>query len=130
MDFVEYMKKGDGYAIHNQIELQEICADYAIVRAPLCPDTANADGVAQGGFVYSVADLAFAFFSNHIHPRTVTQSSSITFVAPGRGPVLYAKAQELTCSRHNNTVEVRVYDDHGTVAVALFNGFISEWKQD
>ena len=68
-------------------------------------------------------------YSNHIHPRTVTQSASITYVAPGRGPVLYAKAKELSRTRHNNTVEVTVYDKNGTVAIAMFNGFISDWQE-
>ena len=51
MSFLDHILEGDTFAIYNQIKLEEVCDDYAIASAPLRTESANADGVAQGGFV-------------------------------------------------------------------------------
>ena len=131
MNFVDYIQKNDRFAIVNQVELVELSAEYALAKAPIRPDCLNADGVAQGGFVFTLADLCFTFLSNHLHPRTVTQVASATYTAPARGNWLYARATELSCTRHNNVVNVVVTNDLGTtVGVFQFNGFIAPLKED
>ena len=126
MSFLDHILQNDRFAIVNKVELVELGADYALAKAPIRPDCLNADGVAQGGFIFTLADLCFTFLSNNLHPRTVTQMATATYVAPARGQWLYAKATELSLSKHNNIVSVVVTDDNGaTVAVFQFNGFIS-----
>ena len=126
MSFLDHILQNDRFAIANHVELVELGADYALAKAPIHPDSLNADGVAQGGFIFTLADLCFTFLSNHLHPRTVTQMATATYVAPARGEWLYAKATELSLSKHNNIVSVVVTDDQGaTVAVFQFNGFIA-----
>lgn len=130
MNFLDNILQNDRFAIVNQVELMELHADYAIARAPIHPDSLNADGVAQGGFIFTLADLCFTYLSNHLHPRTVTQMATATYVAPAKGEWLYARATELSVTKHNNVVNVVVTDDNGdTVAVFQFNGFISPLKQ-
>ncbi len=129
MDFVEYIRQNDKFAIANGIDAVEITDQYAIAKAPIRPDCLNADGVAQGGFIFTLADLCFTYLSNHLHPRTVTQTATATYVAPATGHTLWAKAVELSASRHNNVVSVTVTNDEGaTIAIFQFNGFIAPLK--
>lgn len=124
MNFLDNILQNDRFAIVNGVELVEVNERYAIAKAPIRPDSLNADGVAQGGFVYTLADLCFTYLSNYLHPRTVTKGGSISYMAPAKGDVLYAKAVELGRSKHNNVVQVTVYTDTGTIAVCQFDGFI------
>ena len=112
MSFLERILNNDRFAILNHVELVEVNEQYAVAKAPIQPDSLNADGVAQGGFIFTLADLCFTFLSNHLHPRTVTQMATATYVAPARGDWLWAKATEVSATRHNNVVQVVVYDDN------------------
>lgn len=126
MNFVQHIQQNDRFAIANHIELVELTDQYAVAKAPIHPDSLNADGVAQGGFIFTLADLCFTYLSNHLHPRTVTQTAGATYIAPARGQWLWAKATELSCTRRNNVVSVVVTNDEGaTVAIFQFNGFIA-----
>ena len=129
MNFLENILQNDRFAIANHVELVEVTSAYAIAKAPIHPDSLNADGVAQGGFIFTLADLAFTYLSNHLHPRTITQMATATYVAPASGQWLWAKATEVSTTRHNNVVQVVVTDDGGnTVAIFQFNGFIAPLK--
>ena len=126
MNFVEYIQQNDRFAIVNKVELVQLTQEFALAKAPITPDCLNADGVAQGGFIFTLADLCFTFLSNHLHPRTVTQTANATYLAPAKGQWLWAKATQTACTRRNNVVSVCVTDDqNNTIALFQFNGFIS-----
>ena len=126
MTFLENIQQNDRFAIANGIELVEVNGDYATAKAPIHPDSLNADGVAQGGFIFTLADLCFTYLSNHLHPRTVTQMATATYIAPAKGQWLYAKAVELSVTKHNNVVSVTVTDEREkVVGIFQFNGFIA-----
>jgi acyl-CoA thioesterase len=77
----------------------------------------NGNGVAHGGVVFSLADVAFACAVNSRGPA-VSASSSINFCAPGKPGVLRATAREISLSRKLGTYEVVVTDAAGkTVAI-------------
>ena len=80
----------------------------------------NGNGVAHGGVIFSLADVAFAVAVNSRGPA-VSASSSISFCAPGKTGVLRATAREISLSRKLGTYEVVVADEAGKT-VALFQG--------
>ena len=56
----------------------------------------NGHGLAHGGFVFALADSAFAFACNGYNQRTVAHQAAITYMAPGRlGERLTAVAREV-----------------------------------
>lgn len=77
----------------------------------------NGNGVAHGGVVFSLADVAFACAVNSRGPA-VSASSSINFCSPGKLGLLRATAREISLSRKLATYEVVVADESGkTVAI-------------
>ena len=49
---------------------------------PVRDDMANGHGIAHGGFIFALADSAFAFACNSYNERTVAQACDIVFAAP------------------------------------------------
>ena len=47
------------------------------------PHHLNGHGICHGGFIFTLADSAFAFACNSHNMRTVAAQNAITFVAPG-----------------------------------------------
>ena len=72
----------DGFVKLLGIQTMELTEEKAVVRAEVKREHLNANGSAQGGMLYSVADFAFALLANHAHPMTVTQGGEIRYVRP------------------------------------------------
>jgi acyl-CoA thioesterase len=86
------------------------------------PRMANGHGICHGGFIFALADSAFAFACNSFNRRAVAQSNSITYLRPGRvGDVLTARAVQAAQSGRSGITDVTVLDQQGQV-VALFRG--------
>jgi acyl-CoA thioesterase len=82
----------------------------------------NGHGLAHGGFVFALADSAFAFACNGYNQRTVGHQAAITYVAPARlGDRLTAVAREVHRAGRNGIYDVHVTNDRGE-QVAEFRG--------
>ncbi len=108
-------------------EIIELDAEKAVVRAPVTEQCFNANGTAQGGMLYTLADFAFAVHANYIHPMTVTQCGHIDYVRPSKPPYVVAEAREKVRAGHNTVSEVILRDASGEiVCVCTFNGFVKD----
>jgi acyl-CoA thioesterase len=84
-------------------------------------DMVNGHGIAHGGFVFTLADSAFAFACNSRNQRTVAQGCDIVFVAPARrGDLLVAAARERATYGRNGLYDVTVR--RGDDLIAEFRG--------
>ncbi len=82
----------------------------------------NGHGTCHGGFIFALADSAFAFACNGYNQRTVAQHCSITYLAPARlGDVLTAEAVERARTGRSGIYDVRVTNRSGEV-IAEFRG--------
>lgn len=118
--------EGDKFVGLAGIEIAEVTDDSATVTADIGPEHLNAAGAVQGGMLYTISDFAFAVLSNSLHPVTVTQSATITYIRAALTEKVCATAREIVRSGHNCVVEVVVRDAEGTiVCTGSFNGFIS-----
>jgi acyl-CoA thioesterase len=86
------------------------------------PRMANGLGACHGGFLFALADSAFAFACNSFDRRTVAQACSITFLRPGVvGATLTAHARQVAQAGRSGVYEVRITDAAGET-VAMFQG--------
>jgi len=82
----------------------------------------NGHGMCHGGFIFTLADSAFAFACNSHNQRAVAQMAAITFVAPARlGDRLTATCAEVTTFGRSGIYDTRVTDQDGRL-IAEFRG--------
>jgi acyl-CoA thioesterase len=94
----------------------------AVLRMAVTQAMANGHGMCHGGFLYTLADSAFAFACNSHGERAVANHCSITYLRPGRvGDTLTATAQERARSGRSGVYDVELTDGEGTV-IAEFRG--------
>jgi len=85
-------------------------------------DMVNGHDACHGGFVFALADTAFAFACNAYDRVTVAAGASIEFVRPARlGDELVAIARERYRGRRTGHYDVCVTNQDGDI-VALFSG--------
>ena len=86
------------------------------------PDMLNGHAICHGGFIFTLADSAFAYACNSSHRATVASGCSIDFLAPARaGDVLTARAHERSASGRTGVYDIEVVNQRGE-KIALFRG--------
>ena len=118
----------DRFARGCGIRLEEVRPGYARARLRVGDRHMNAVDVAQGGAIFTLADLAFAACSNSHGTVAVAVNANIQFVRAGRKGALVAEAREVAQSPKLSSVEVRVTDGSGAL-VALFTGLAYRKKE-
>jgi acyl-CoA thioesterase len=85
-------------------------------------DMLNGHATCHGGFIFTLADSAFAFACNSANLTTVASGCSIDFVTPAReDDVLTAIGQERSLSGRTGVYDIEVRNQRGET-VALFRG--------
>lgn len=103
------------------MEIVEVGPGFATLAMTVRPDMVNGQRIAHGGFIFTLADSAFAFACNSHNDRVVAAQGQITFIKPGElGDRLVAKASEVTRGGRSGIYDVRVTVDE--VVVAEFRG--------
>jgi acyl-CoA thioesterase len=99
----------------------EIKPGQATLTMTIQPHMVNGQRIAHGGFIFTLADSAFAFACNSHNDRTVAAQGSISFVRPGKlGDRLVATAREISRSGRSGIYDVRVTADE--LVIAEFRG--------
>jgi acyl-CoA thioesterase len=89
------MFEADGASRALGIELVSAAEGSAVARMRVTATMVNGHGMAHGGYVFLLADTAFACACNSRGPVTVAAGAEVTFVRPARaGDLLEARAQE------------------------------------
>jgi acyl-CoA thioesterase len=103
------------------MELLEAADGRAVVQMRIAQTMINGHGIAHGGFVFTLADTAFACACNTYGPVTVAAGADITFLRPAReGDVLVATATERVIAGRSGIYDVTV--SRGEEIVAEFRG--------
>lgn len=86
------------------------------------PFMLNGHQTCHGGYLFTLADSAFAFACNSRNKATVAAGCSIEFLAPGReGDVITATATEQSLTGRTGIYDARLTNQNGQV-IALFRG--------
>ncbi|WP_088997698.1 hydroxyphenylacetyl-CoA thioesterase PaaI [Micromonospora echinaurantiaca] len=104
------------------IELVSAAEGAAEARMRVTGAMVNGHAIAHGGYVFLLADTAFALACNSHGPVTVAAGGEITFIRPAReGDLLIARATERTRYGRSGIYDVTVTRADGEV-VAEFRG--------
>ena len=99
------------------MEIVEIAPGRATLAMKVRPDMVNGQRIAHGGFIFTLADSAFAFACNSHNERVVAAQGQITFIKPGKlGDRLVATAREVTRGGRSGIYDVRVKVDETVIA--------------
>ncbi|HZS58871.1 MAG TPA: hydroxyphenylacetyl-CoA thioesterase PaaI [Gemmatimonadaceae bacterium] len=103
------------------MELVDVSPGRATVAMTLSDAMLNGHEIAHGGYIFTLADSAFAFACNSYGERTVAVHCSISFIKPAaRGDRLIATAREVSRVGRSGIYDVSV-TVNGTV-IAEFRG--------
>lgn len=89
----------------------------------ITPEMVNGHDVAHGGYLFLLADTAFAYACNSYDTVTVAAAAEVVFVAPAHaGDLLEAHAAERTRYGRNGIYDVTVRRVADETVIAEFRG--------
>ncbi|TFW32198.1 hydroxyphenylacetyl-CoA thioesterase PaaI [Massilia horti] len=102
--------------------LDEIRPGYARMSMRVRGDMLNGHATCHGGYIFMLADSAFAFACNSHNFTTVGAGCSIDYLAPAReGDLLTAEAVEQALLGKTGVYDITVINQEGR-KIALFRG--------
>ena len=102
--------------------IEHIAAGEARLSMQVTKAMCNGHGTGHGGYIFTLADSAFAFACNGYNNRAVAQHCSITYVAPTHeGDRLVATAREVERFGRNGIYDIRIANQDGKL-IAEFRG--------
>lgn len=102
--------------------LDAIRPGFARMSMRVREDMLNGHGTCHGGYIFMLADSAFAFACNAHNFNTVGAGCTIDYLAPGQaGDMLAAEAVEQALSGKTGVYDVAVRNQDGKL-LALFRG--------
>ncbi len=104
------------------MRIDDVGPGHARLTMSVRADMLNGHAICHGGFIFALADSAFAFACNSYNHNTVASGCAIDFVAPAReGDVLCATAAERSVSGRTGVYDIEVANQRGET-IALFRG--------
>ena len=116
------MWNGDSASQRLGMSLDHIAPGEATLSMTMTEAMSNGHGNCHGGYIFTLADSAFAYACNSYNLNTVASACHIDFLAPARlGDVLEAEAEERSLAGRTGVYDVTVRV-RGGKTVALFRG--------
>ena len=103
-----------------KMAIEHVDVGTATMSMDVQPNMLNGHGICHGGYIFTLADSAFAFACNTYNQLTVAQQNQITYIQAGKlGERLIATATETSKTGRSGTYDVVVTGEAGRM-VALF----------
>lgn len=104
------------------ITIAEVREGFASLNMPITAEMLNGHGICHGGFIFTLADTAFACACNTRNDSNLAQKCSIDYKRPGKaGDRLTATAEHKSQNGRYGIYQVTVTDQDGKL-IALFEG--------
>lgn len=104
------------------IEWISIIPGASVCRLEVSDRHTNGHQICHGGYIFMLADTAFALACNSYNRPAVAQHNSISFLSPGsKGDLLTATATEISKTKRSGIYDVTVVNQTGAT-IALFRG--------
>ncbi|MEE4145338.1 MAG: hydroxyphenylacetyl-CoA thioesterase PaaI [Halieaceae bacterium] len=116
------MWAGDRAARALDMKIEEIAPGSATLSMSVREDMVNGHAICHGGYIFTLADTAFAYACNSQNHNAVAAGARIEFIAPGKlGDRLTATARQVVQGGRTGVYDVVVRNQEGG-QVALFRG--------
>ena len=109
----------DAFAKSLGIRLIEAAPGYAKTAMDITADHRNGAGIAHGGAIFTLADLAFAVAANSHGKLSLGVAASISYVKAGLGSTLFAEAREISLGTKLATYAVTISNDNDEIIASM-----------
>ena len=127
MNVIELLSK-DRFAAKIGIEILEAANGHARAQLEIKDEHLNGIDIAQGGAIFSLADMALAAAANSHGNLAVSLNVSISFLKPAGKGMLFAEAKEISLNNKLASYIVNITNVQGAL-IANAQGMVYRKKE-
>jgi acyl-CoA thioesterase len=102
------------------MDVTHIAPGTATLTLRVSEEMLNGHSICHGGYIFTLADSAFAFACNSYNRLTVAQQNQITYISPGQaGEMLTATATETALTGRSGVYDVMVRGEDGRTVATM-----------
>ena len=114
------MWRDDNASRHLRMAMERVAPGMAVISMVVKPEMTNGHGTCHGGYIFTLADSAFAFACNSYNEVTVAAGIVVDFLAPAHeGDRLVAECHEVARTGRTGVYDVKVTNQKGTPIVVM-----------
>ena len=115
-NIIEYFDKIEGFNKYNQIKLESLKDDEAILYINLSNNSLNPNGTVHGGLIFSLADTAIGTLCYSTGRKGVTVDSNISYLLPCTGNTIKCIAKPLKVGKTIGFYRAEIFNSDGKLA--------------
>lgn len=120
-DMLKKFSEEKGFSKHNNFEFVEVTENSAIIKANLTENSMNPYNMVHGGLTFGLGDMAMGVLLKEKGRSAVTLNANITYLKPGKGNYITAKAEIVKYGKQTSCVECNIYNEKEEL-IAIMNG--------
>lgn len=110
-DRIKTITEEKGFFKHNNFEFVEVTENRAIIKANLTENSMNPYHIVHGGLTFGLGDMAMGALLGAKGRSAVTLSANITYLKPGKGNYITAKAEIVKYGKQTAFAKCNIYNE-------------------
>ena len=108
-----------GWIKYNNLKLDELSKDKAVISVELNENLLNPHGIAHGGLIFGLADSAMGTLASTTGRKVVTVDSNISYLRPCTGKKLVCIAEPVKVGMTLGVYKASIYNDGDDLAATV-----------
>ena len=117
---LEKLEKSQGYFKHNNCHIIEVTSTGAEIRVDLTENSLNPYDLAHGGLIFGLGDTAMGIA---LGKKALTVTANITYIKPGTGKYLTAKAEQIKIGQSICFAKSMIYNDKDELIATMSGSY-------
>jgi acyl-CoA thioesterase len=117
-NIIKYFDKFPGFSKHNNIKLEELTDDKAVLYVEMDEKSYNPSNIAHGGLIYGLVDQAMGTLAYANGHKVVTIDSNINFMRPCKGKKMKCVATPVKVGKTIAFYKADVYNEDEELAAS------------
>ena len=105
------LEKKEGFFKHNNYHIDKITDNNIILKADINANSMNPYGGVHGGFIFGLSDTVMGILAAHNGRIAVTVDTNISYIKPGNGKYITAKAEIIREGENICFLKSNIYND-------------------
>lgn len=118
-NMLKYFDSFKGFIKHNNIHIESLDDDKAVLYVDLSEDSMNPGGIAHGGLLFGLADTAMGTLAYLTKKVAVTIDSNINYLKPCTGKKVKCVATPVKVGKTIAVYKAEIYNEKGELSVVV-----------
>jgi acyl-CoA thioesterase len=122
-ELLEKMENTDGFFKHNNYHIVKAKSNDIIISVDITENSMNPYGIVHGAIIFGLGDTVMGMVARETGRNAVTLTSSVTYLHPGKGKVLYAEGKMIKNGKSTCFLRANIYNENKELIATMDSSY-------